>query len=376
MTPGANKLAINKALKAVSMLPTAVMGHGNEGLFSSPGLEKRTKPGGKSPGPSIKNPKVYEALLKRGYSKERAARISNAMLKNKTELVDTRSGAVLVSMNKATANSKRTLAYTGELASTQLNVSGDTASKLIAFGKTIPDEHLHENGRDDQPHVTVHYGVLPGTYEQVKDIANNHGPISLEFNGTSLFTTPENFDVVKVNVNSDGLRNLQSEIAKKVPHKNERTEYIPHMTVAYVKKGMGKLYDGKPFTGKAVVDTLIYSDENEKHYQIKLGKLATKGMENAPNYRYSDNPETRCSDCFFYNSKMNCTLYSFMAHPNFTCDDFRPDENDLNEHQRIIKLALQKLNKKRESPYLTALRSGLEPESARIFNNSSLLAGN
>lgn len=35
-------------------------------------------PGGKSPGPSIKAPKVYEALRKDGMSKERAAKISNA----------------------------------------------------------------------------------------------------------------------------------------------------------------------------------------------------------------------------------------------------------------------------------------------------------
>jgi hypothetical protein len=35
-------------------------------------------PGGKSPGPSIKDPKVYEALKRKGMSKERAAKISNA----------------------------------------------------------------------------------------------------------------------------------------------------------------------------------------------------------------------------------------------------------------------------------------------------------
>lgn len=35
-------------------------------------------PGGKTPGPSIKNPKEYEALKKKGMSKERAAKISNA----------------------------------------------------------------------------------------------------------------------------------------------------------------------------------------------------------------------------------------------------------------------------------------------------------
>ena len=33
---------------------------------------------GKSPGPSIKKPKTYEALKKKGISKEKAAKISNA----------------------------------------------------------------------------------------------------------------------------------------------------------------------------------------------------------------------------------------------------------------------------------------------------------
>jgi len=35
-------------------------------------------PGGKSPGKSIKNVRVYEALKRRGYSKSKAAAISNA----------------------------------------------------------------------------------------------------------------------------------------------------------------------------------------------------------------------------------------------------------------------------------------------------------
>ncbi len=40
-------------------------------------------PGGKSPGPSIKDPKVYEALRRQGMSKERAAKISNAQAGHK-----------------------------------------------------------------------------------------------------------------------------------------------------------------------------------------------------------------------------------------------------------------------------------------------------
>lgn len=38
-------------------------------------------PGSKTPGPSIKKPKVYEALKEKGMSKEKAAKISNAQAK-------------------------------------------------------------------------------------------------------------------------------------------------------------------------------------------------------------------------------------------------------------------------------------------------------
>lgn len=40
-------------------------------------------PGGKSPGKSIKWPRVYEALKSKGMSKEKAARISNAMARRR-----------------------------------------------------------------------------------------------------------------------------------------------------------------------------------------------------------------------------------------------------------------------------------------------------
>jgi hypothetical protein len=41
-------------------------------------------PKGKSPGPSVKKPDTYEALKDKGMSKERAAKISNAQAKKRT----------------------------------------------------------------------------------------------------------------------------------------------------------------------------------------------------------------------------------------------------------------------------------------------------
>lgn len=41
-------------------------------------------PGGKTPGPSVKRPKIYEALRKEGKTKASAAAISNAIAKKQT----------------------------------------------------------------------------------------------------------------------------------------------------------------------------------------------------------------------------------------------------------------------------------------------------
>lgn len=40
-------------------------------------------PGGKSPGPSVKKPDSYEALKEKGFSKSKAAAISNAQAQGK-----------------------------------------------------------------------------------------------------------------------------------------------------------------------------------------------------------------------------------------------------------------------------------------------------
>ena len=40
-------------------------------------------PGAKKPGPSIKNPKAYEAMKEKGMSKSKAAAISNAQAAKK-----------------------------------------------------------------------------------------------------------------------------------------------------------------------------------------------------------------------------------------------------------------------------------------------------
>ena len=61
---------------------------------------------GKGPGPSIKKPDEYEALKKEGYSKEKAAKISNAAAQGPKRRHDMAKKAA-ASREKGTSRKKR-----------------------------------------------------------------------------------------------------------------------------------------------------------------------------------------------------------------------------------------------------------------------------
>lgn len=121
-------------------------------------------------------------------------------------------------------------------------------------------------GIQKNPHVTILYGLHDNvTEEMVKSVFDNyHEDIHIEVDGVGIFENPD-FDVVKFNVNPDGaLQHLFDELSK-FPNSNEYPDYKPHITIAYVKKGMGKKYV-KPdykYTVKNV-DKVCYSMANGK----------------------------------------------------------------------------------------------------------------
>ena len=105
----------------------------------------------------------------------------------------------------------------------------------------------------------------------VKSVFDNyHEDIHIEVDGVGVFEN-DKFDVVKFNVNPDGaLQHLFDELSK-FPNSNEYPDYKPHITIAYVKKGMGKKYV-KPDYKYTVnnVDKICYSMANGKKVYFNL----------------------------------------------------------------------------------------------------------
>ena len=100
-------------------------------------------------------------------------------------------------------------------------------------------------GLEDEPHCTLLYGLHKEvTVDEVKEIVNkiNFGKIKLH--NASLFENEYDvfkFDVGYVNEDDNFLHECNESLSK-LPNTNDYSDYHPHATIAYIKKGKGKKY--------------------------------------------------------------------------------------------------------------------------------------
>lgn len=124
-------------------------------------------------------------------------------------------------------------------------------------------------GIQDNPHLTLLYGLKSNiTKEQVEEVLTktiDGDKIIIEIENIDTFEN-ENFDVVKFNIKkTEQLQKLFDSLSE-LPNENTFPDYNPHMTIAYVKKGLGKKYT-KTYSHKVSSNDICYSMANgEKIY--------------------------------------------------------------------------------------------------------------
>ena len=140
---------------------------------------------------------------------------------------------------------------------------------LMDFIKSIPDSVVYEPGNPDygremHPHVTILYGIEDVSEERAKQILTGlNKKINIQLGKISMFNNPQ-FDVLKIEVKSQDLMQLNKLLTKSVKYTNDHPDYIPHLTLAYLKKGQAAQYVGDDrFEGMNLqLDTIAYSDGN------------------------------------------------------------------------------------------------------------------
>jgi 2'-5' RNA ligase len=143
--------------------------------------------------------------------------------------------------------------------------------------KHIPEAHLSDTESDNtDSHITIKYGLLD---TPVKGVLNLIGEYPKDFikvmtGRMSLFQN-DNFDVLKIEVMSEDLKALNKLICEGLDVVDTHPDYIPHITLAYLKPGMGKLYAGNTiFQGLNMkLDDIEYADKDKNRYRGKLGDI-------------------------------------------------------------------------------------------------------
>lgn len=154
-----------------------------------------------------------------------------------------------------------------------VNIPKDIKKQMIDFGKEIDKDDLYvkeaEDGLEKEPHITVKYGLLTEEAKDPKDCIKGLSGGKVYLGSSSIFECDE-YDVVKVTVESKALENIHNEL-NKLPHEDKHMEYEAHATIAYVKKGCGKKYDRKFKLNKEFSFKEVFFGNNEKDYKISLG---------------------------------------------------------------------------------------------------------
>lgn len=129
-------------------------------------------------------------------------------------------------------------------------------------------------GVEDRPHVTVLYGLKPKVPDDyIRKTVQKVRPIPIKIMGTSIFEN-EDFDVLKFDVESSYLRKL-NEAFQMFPHEKTHPNYKPHMTISYLKSGVGPKYSDfcKSISGEAFVShKFVYSKVDGQKIKFNLKK--------------------------------------------------------------------------------------------------------
>lgn len=164
--------------------------------------------------------------------------------------------------------------------SIRIKLPDDLARRILAWGdENIGEDLLYTNpddlafGREDEPHITLLYHLSDNDPKPVESIMSRQKPFDVTLGKTSLFTTNDFFDVLKIDVSGDGLYRTNQLLVSGIAPPRQYPQYVPHVTLAYLNKGDGRTLTGvDTFEGQSfVAQRLCFSCRAGTTTNIKWG---------------------------------------------------------------------------------------------------------
>jgi 2'-5' RNA ligase len=140
--------------------------------------------------------------------------------------------------------SKTGIAY--KKSSIQVDAPSDIADMVIEFGKKYAADAViftaadGSKGREDEIHTTILYGLTDEPEEiipKLKELLKGVTSFKIKLGKVSRFTSDPNYDVLKIDLISDGLTSLNQLIKDNFDYVSDFDTFRPHITIAYLRKG-------------------------------------------------------------------------------------------------------------------------------------------
>lgn len=165
-----------------------------------------------------------------------------------------------------------------EFSTTHVLIPNNIAKLILNWSNiNVPEHDLYYDpddgslGREDEIHVTVKYGLHTNNPDEIKKIVSGFGPVTLKLGKMHLFKSSHN-DVLVIKIESSDLKELNALISDNLEYTDSHPVYIPHLTIAYLKKGTGdKFSNSDRFEGdEAEIKEIEFVSKQSDATIIKL----------------------------------------------------------------------------------------------------------
>jgi len=169
--------------------------------------------------------------------------------------------------------------HTYSFSCAMLNLNDYITQLITEWAKeNIPEEALYIDldngieGYETTSHVTVKYGLHDPDPNNLTKLVNGYGSINIQCGNIDIFDNNPSFDVLKINIKSDQLMELNKLICDNMEYTDKFDVYIPHATIAYVKKGSCDKFINSPVFNKLVdrIDEIYFTSRSGDEFYIKL----------------------------------------------------------------------------------------------------------
>lgn len=135
-----------------------------------------------------------------------------------------------------------------------INLPEELSQEIIAWGRLqVKDEDVFVDekggmGREDEPHVTVLYGLFDEKPpDMLLQVFEHTAPFDIKLGAVKIFRNGT-YDVVVLEVTSPFLHAFNRNICSVVDYENDYPTYVPHVTICYCKPGTCDRLEGiNPF---------------------------------------------------------------------------------------------------------------------------------